>query len=150
MTVFGSGPLTEIMRQRLEILLWWVLPPIVIPSLRWLQDPPKLKNKLFIRDFTTYSIGAVVFFAVKYLSEAAAGPFIKNLQAKCLLGSAVGLAANLLYAGIGAIKLSQWLTNRSGQRAALLPEKRQRPASNIVINIRPPATFHAFYSGIRL
>ncbi len=104
-----NGPLNEGRRQFLEMIIWWGIPPLVVPALRWTQDPPEHRWNLFIRDFTTYSLGTGIFFLGKYLMEKATRSRFTNPQAAILFGSAFGLLVNQLYVGIGAVKLSRWL-----------------------------------------
>lgn len=99
-----------------ETLLTWVAPPLVVPALRFFQDPPESRVTLFARDFATYSLGAGLFFLTRYgihrfLQEVAPGMPPKARQLMAFLGA---LAINLVYAGVGAVQLSQWLTGKPG------------------------------------
>lgn len=143
-----NGPLNEGRRQFLEMIIWWGIPPLVVPALRWTQDPPEQRWNLFIRDFTTYSLGTGIFFLGKYLMEKATKSRFTNPQAAILLGSAFGLAINQLYVGIGAVKLSRWLAptkvvplsrKPSGSSVEIVPTVRphQRPVQpNIRLGLR--------------
>jgi hypothetical protein len=124
--------------QLMERRLTWIVPPLVIPALRYMQDSVETRDKLFIRDFTTYSIGAAAFFAASLLAKKGfqsvrlfRQPAIQNFAAFM-----VGLACNQLYAGVGAIKLSEWLTKRV---KADMPadSAKQFSNSNVQIKLSP-------------
>lgn len=99
-------------------ILTWSVPPIVIPALRFYQDPPDERKKLWVRDFTTYSIGAAIFLA----TELAANFFLKRSKLirkenqRNFTSFLAGLIANQLYAGIGAVKLSKIISAKNPKK----------------------------------
>lgn len=94
--------------------LIWVAPAFGIPGLRYFQDSKEQRNELFVRDASTYSIGAMVylvtFFGGRKLMQsqfpkmgATVHDFIPFLAA---------LTLNILYAGIGAVRFSKWMSQK--------------------------------------
>jgi hypothetical protein len=94
---------------KIKDYLTWLMPPLVIPALRYCQDPLEERNKLFARDFSTYSLGAGLFLGVK----AGLGVVLKktglNPDVQDFVSFAAALTLNLLYAGLVAPNLSAWL-----------------------------------------
>ncbi len=125
--------------RKVETALTWITPPLAIPALRYFQDPPELRKTLFVRDFTTYSIGAGIFLLTGWLTHTAlkASGIIKNPSVLKLAAFLTALTANLLYAGVGAIKLSQRL-NPAQKAASAPPVKLPSQAP------KPMQTFPAF------
>ena len=95
--------------RKIEQAAIWVAPALFIPGIRFFQDSPEDRNKLFVRDLTTYSIGAAIYF----LTRGLAGKLInfKNESVKNITSTSIALTANILYAGIVAVKMSQLLDN---------------------------------------
>jgi hypothetical protein len=115
-------------------LMTWTLPAAVVPSLRWFQDKPELRNQLFIRDFVTFSLGSVHYFGAQLLTQFA----LKNVVPKQRLkpfSAATGLAAYMAFAGVGALRISKWLEKR------LLPPQ---PAKVTPHTLQPVAPFSGF------
>lgn len=94
--------------------LIWVAPAFGIPGLRYFQDSKEQRNELFVRDASTYSVGAMVylvtFFGGRKLMQtqfpkmgATVHDFIPFLAA---------LTLNILYAGIGAVRFSKWMSQK--------------------------------------
>lgn len=104
----STSPL-HLLTPKLESLLSWGLPPLIIPLLRWFQDPPELRWKLFTRDFTTYSIGTCLFLGGRSLLRKALKGFIPNEGTRELSAFLIALGGNLAFAGIGALKISKWI-----------------------------------------
>jgi hypothetical protein len=106
--------------------LTWTAPAVVIPSLRFVQDVkarPETANELFIRDFTSYAIGATCFLVGKYLANKgfkAAGLF-KNDHLREFTAFLTGLTGYLLYSGIGALKVANHFSKTD--RKSLLAQK---------------------------
>lgn len=117
--------------------LTWVMPAVFIPTARRIidgnnyKDTPGLANQLYVRDLTTYSIGAATFFAVRTLAYEALSrtKLIKSDPKAYFAASLAGLGANLLYAGIGAPKLSQFLFKNKGYKK---PQKSSQEAITTV------------------
>ena len=91
--------------------------PLMIPPLRYFQDeekPQKLRKELLYRDFSTYSVGTGVYFAIKFLVskllESKQFNKVSN-SSKNLVGVMIGMTAYVMYNAIGAIKTSKMLTN---------------------------------------
>ena len=129
--------------------LTWGAPAIGIPALRYFQDDKENRNALFVRDASTYSVGAVSFWATQYgirrLLDRMAGKEIqlktpnflhsvlgdkfpkqalnmpKELETIKFIAFAAALAANIAYAGIGAVRLSQWFKT-AGQSSEATPQ----------------------------
>jgi hypothetical protein len=110
-------------------LLTWTAPALAIPTLRYTQDDRDQRKTLFIRDLSTYTIGAALFL----VSEIA---FRKLFQGQKLapktteLGAFIlALTLNILYAGMGAVQLSHWFNRHYGDPAqsATDPDKKAEP-----------------------
>jgi hypothetical protein len=99
-------PSTQPMIQK---VLTWTAPAIAIPALRYTQDTHLQRKELFIRDASTYSIGALLFLGTEWAAKKLFDHtnLIQNLARRDLAAFMVGLTVNLLYAGIGAVRLSQ-------------------------------------------
>lgn len=100
-------------------LLTWITPAIGIPALRYSQDTQAQRRELFIRDASTYTVGALLFLGTERAMQA-----ILEKTALCKTSKEIGalliaLTANITYAGIGAIHLSRWLTQK--QKMVNLP-----------------------------
>lgn len=99
-----------------------VLMPSLLPLLRFQFDEPDQRKKLFVRDFTGGWIGMASYYAARFLTNRAGDAF--KLQQKMGLTPAkyntfiyaasvtAGWLGNILYQGIGAVKLSQWMDKR--------------------------------------
>lgn len=97
---------------KLETIITWTAPALFIPSLRVFNDPPKERKKLFVRDFTTYSIGTTLFFVSKSIAYNLLNKVIKNEGKKNFASFMVAITSNIMYAGVGAVKLSQFIDKK--------------------------------------
>lgn len=105
--------------------LTWVAPAVGIPALRYFQDRKEQRNELFVRDASTYSLGALIFLGIFFGGKAVLrryeSPLNQWIEKKWnrpalrlnsnkieLIAYLPALAANILYAGIGSVRLSQW------------------------------------------
>lgn len=95
-------------------VLTWGLPPLAIPTMRYLQDPPESRKQLFVRDASTYVMGAAIYFLVGRGSLHLFNRFkvIPNLVYREMTAFLLGLTANLLYAGVGAVHFSHWVNRQ--------------------------------------
>jgi hypothetical protein len=99
--------------ERLIQTLTWVAPAAVIPTLRFVQDTrqrPEMSKELFVRDFTTYSIGAALFLGLSIASEKlyqSLKLFKGNNNKIKFAAFMTGLVPYLLYSGIGALKIAE-------------------------------------------
>lgn len=96
-------------------VLTWTAPAIAIPALRYTQDSHQRRAELFIRDASTYTIGALLFLGTDRLTKKILD-FYKIFQkeeSRKLTAFLVGLTLNLLYAGIGAVHLSKLFTKKT-------------------------------------
>ncbi len=97
----------------IELFLTWITPAIFVPMGRFVEDKDtslSKKKELFVRDFTTYSIGASLYFAGRGIVKG----LTKNNKSltskeKRLLGVAVGVGVYNLYAALGSIKTARFL-----------------------------------------
>lgn len=88
----------------------WVAPAIGIPALRYFQDRKEQRNELFVRDASTYSIGALIYISTLFGGQALLNRYAKKQlsePSRKLIPFFVALTANILYAGIGSVRLSQ-------------------------------------------
>ncbi len=92
---------------RVAEMATWCAPPLVIPTLRYFQDPPESRRRLFVRDFSTYSLGAMVYFGAKLLALQLFRPLIRDTMRRQLAALLVGLSANMIFAGLAAVRLSR-------------------------------------------
>jgi hypothetical protein len=108
-------------------IMTWVAPAIGIPGLRYFQDDKEQRKQLFIRDASTYTLGALTFLALKngvlYGLEHSKTILrkIPSGETRHTLAFMVGLAGNILYAGIGAIYLSQKFGKSSSETTQFNP-----------------------------
>lgn len=95
--------------------LTWVAPSVGIPTLRYFQDSKEQRRELFIRDAATYSLGAVTYLVLFYGGKRAMGHFFPKVKddLKEFIPFVAGLAANILYSGIGAVRLSKYLSGKT-------------------------------------
>jgi len=99
-------------RKNLRDAIIWATPALGIPTLRFFQDPPETRKKMFIRDFGTYTVGAATFILTNILTTKTLNKVlkdnIKNRDIKIdFIALGIALLANILYAGIGAVKVSE-------------------------------------------
>ncbi|MEI7475091.1 MAG: hypothetical protein WCK67_09980 [bacterium] len=101
--------------QKVKDVITWTAPSVFIPSIRYLQDPPDRRNELFARDFTTYSIGAGIYFIAGIMSKKLLDKtkLIKSEEVKEFISFLSAITFNILYASIGAIKISQHIKKES-------------------------------------
>lgn len=92
-------------------VLTWVVPAVGIPALRYFQDNHTQRNELFIRDASTYAMGALLFLSLYNGGKSVLKrlPRAKSMSesARDLTAFLTALSANILYAGVGAVKFSQ-------------------------------------------
>ena len=102
----------------------WIAPAIAIPSLRYTQDNRGQRNELFVRDASTYTIGAAIYYVGELVAKKVLMPYQQTLSRFRLLNNnhklelaafLVGLSANLLYAGIGAVHVSHAIARRQAR-----------------------------------
>ncbi len=89
--------------------LTWVAPAVGIPALRYFQDQKEQRKELFVRDASTYSVGALIYLGLFFGGKS----FLKHLKptlnehVRDLSAFLVAITANIVYAGIGAVRISQ-------------------------------------------
>ncbi len=93
----------------------WGLPAVGIPTLRYFQDDKDERLKLFVRDGTTYTIGALTYFAVSVPVRAMLKKLAKPMTTPVreFFSILAGVGGNVLYAGIGAVKVSEWVSRKT-------------------------------------
>ena len=107
-------PLIKQHAPQIERVITWAGPPLIIPALRFSRDDPEHRNELFVRDFSSWSIGSAGFLGGSALSAI----LLKKLPQKLsnttirLTSFLVGFTIYCLYSGIGALKLSKWFNNK--------------------------------------
>lgn len=118
--------------QKAQEILTWTTPSLVIPALRFVQDDPKDRKELFIRDFTSYAIGGCSYFAGTALGQLffKTTKLVKNKPMVNFLSFLTGLAGYLLYSGIGAVQLSKKLSKKKKPK-----EQLKQAAQNIQTNV---------------
>lgn len=131
-------PITDKRLKQIKDTVTWVAPAIGIPALRYFQDRKEQRNELFVRDASTYSIGALTFlgvffggkFALKRYAPTLNHWFRQKLGAKKpvlyensieLISFLSALSANIAYAGIGSVRLSQFVSRLQGKEPQQLP-----------------------------
>ena len=124
MAINGSAIASRVLTT--ENILTWTAPAVAIPGLRYTQDSQQNRKELFIRDASTYSIGALTFFLVRQIARKGMDYFhlFRSNDTRYLIAFLIGLTANLLYAGIGAVKFSHAFSryqNRKAQHPNLSP-----------------------------
>jgi hypothetical protein len=115
---YFSPPLKQALTRHehtIATLATWVGAPFLVPVIRYTQDKPEERRRLFIRDFSSLSLGACLYFAAslftkKLLNKSKA--FENHPAEKRLLSLGAGLAANVMFTSFFAVKLSQWLDNK--------------------------------------
>lgn len=133
-------------RLRYIRVIGWGLPVALIPSLRFAQDSdksPSLRKELFVRDFSSYSIGTGIYFGALYGAfKAVKSPIIKNLSKnkKMILPEVIATASYCLWSGIIAPKLSKKFNkkahknNISDNKNELMPHIKVKPMNQKDIN----------------
>lgn len=103
--------------------LTWVGPAISIPALRYFQDDPQQRKELFVRDASTYTVGAMLYIGVrlavsqllnegkirlgKYKIPLFHKPLPLGKGVKEIIAVIAGLTVNVTFAGIGATYFSR-------------------------------------------
>lgn len=105
-------PLSQINAKHFPLIkdvLTWTAPALLIPAFRYFQDPPQQRKELFLRDASTYSVGAGLFLGLGLLSRKLLNRWgtFKNPASKDLAAFLIALGANILYAGVGAVHFSR-------------------------------------------
>jgi hypothetical protein len=124
----GLLNLLKSQERRIADVMTWVAFPLSVPLMRLTQDEKDERFKLFIRDFSTLFIGAGVFFMAKGMSGKLfelTGILRRQPETRRLLSLGTGLSANVLFSGLGAVKLSHWAQDR------LSPQRRQASFESI-------------------
>ena len=113
-------------------VLTWVAPSVGIPSLRYFQDSKEQRRELFIRDAATYSLGAVTFLTLFFGGKKAIGHFFPTMrkEVKEFIAFVPALTANILYSGIGAVRLSKYFSQKQ--------QENQSPPRPTVPIVSPP------------
>lgn len=89
--------------------LTWVAPAIGIPTLRYFQDDKAQRRELFVRDASTYTLGALLFLGTYFAGKRMMTHFPQlGNGARELIPFVTALAVNILYAGVGSVRLSKW------------------------------------------
>jgi hypothetical protein len=102
----------------IETAATWLLPAVAIPTLRYINDDKKERDRLFVRDASTYVIGAGLFLGVRAFSQHVLTVLTKQGRVSLsphyakLMSFFLALAANLAYSGVGAVKVSKWVEAR--------------------------------------
>jgi hypothetical protein len=105
----------------LEKVGQWTLAPLLVPALRYLQDPPDKRNEYYVRDFTTLGFGSVVFFGVEALASVLlkqSGRLKPHAECRQFLSYVVGHSAQLFNACVIAIYLSRFQQDAKARAAA--------------------------------
>jgi len=95
--------------------LIWVAPALGIPGLRYFQDSKEQRNELFVRDASTYSVGAMIYLAAFFGGRKLMQHYFPKLGAIAhdFLPFLAALTLNILYAGIGAVRFSKWMSQKT-------------------------------------
>ena len=97
-------------------VLTWTAPALVVPALRFQQDDRANRKELFLRDASTYTLGAALFLGTAFIGRHLLGKLsVFSPAVRDFTSFMVALTANLLYAGVGAVKLSKSFTSRQGE-----------------------------------
>lgn len=96
--------------------LTWVAPAIGIPTLRYFQDDKAQRSELFVRDASTYTLGALLFLGTYFAGKRMMThfPTLGN-GTRELIPFVTALAVNILYAGVGSVRLSKWFRSSQPQ-----------------------------------
>jgi hypothetical protein len=131
--------LPEAVYHKWQIRMMWIGPATLIPAMRYFQDPKETRDQLFVRDFSTYSLGAGLFYGAASLTEKVMdkAKLVKHLPARGFVGFLAGFTAYNAFSGMGALKLAKELctpsslketkteaTDSFNQHPALLPVNR--------------------------
>jgi len=102
----------------------WGAPAIAIPGLRYTQDNHRQRNELFVRDASTYTIGALTYYVgdilatktfTRYQNFLSRFQWLNKDYKLKFTAFLIGLSANLLYAGIGAVHVSHAIARRQAK-----------------------------------
>ncbi|MCE3234235.1 MAG: hypothetical protein K0Q50_415, partial [Vampirovibrio sp.] len=103
--------------------LTWVAPAIGIPTLRYFQDDKAQRKELFVRDASTYTLGALLFLGTYFAGKRMMHHFPRlGDGSRELIPFTVALAVNILYAGIGSVRLSKWFRPAGQAEPASKPQ----------------------------
>jgi len=102
-------------------VMTWVAPALMIPTIRFLNDERENREKMLVRDLSTYTIGAAVFLLTGLVAKkgfTAARLFSGETQRE-FAAFITALAANILYAGIFPVRLSQYYAKKHPPHAEM-------------------------------
>ncbi|MFM7469811.1 MAG: hypothetical protein ACKO37_09955 [Vampirovibrionales bacterium] len=125
----ASGRVSHLVQtheRSISTLATWVVAPLLVPLIHYTQDRPEERRRLFIRDFSSLSIGATLFFTASTLTSNLlkhTKAFAQKASHARLLSLGAGLVANVLFTGFIAVPLSRWLDARLSQRKSLSKTK---------------------------
>lgn len=115
-----TASITPNKARAIETVVTWAGPALFIPTLRFPLDKPEDRKELFVRDFSTYAVGSMIFLGTMGLT----GLLLKKVspakitpQVKRLISFFAAFASYVLYCGIGAVKLSKNFTKNPRERA---------------------------------
>lgn len=119
-----------------QTMLTWLAPAAFIPALRYFHDPVPQRKALFVRDASTLTIGAALFLLTQHgLDKAfAKTSLFKTPEIRRFAAFLLALGANILFAGIGALKISQRLfkpqenSRQAPTQLSLQPVRLPQPA----------------------
>lgn len=103
--------MSEHQANQIQNVITWTAPALVIPALRYLNDDKQDRERLFVRDFSTYLLGSGLYLGVQALSYHTLHRVAPHWSLPQVQLASFGLAltANLLYAGVGAVYVSKWV-----------------------------------------
>jgi hypothetical protein len=114
------GRLSDGQAQKAINILTWTL-PVTVPFIRLTQDPPEIRQQLFIRDATTLAVGGVGFLGTQagFQQLSKRMHWFKGASGqRQLVSFLLAMAGNVLYGSLGAPRLSVWLDNKLKAQSA--------------------------------
>ena len=131
---------------RVGEIVTWLGPTLVVPAMRYAQDPPETRDRLFVRDFSTYAIGSAAYFAMRGLTVRLLQGRFANPNVATMLSMVAGVLGNIAYAGLGAVRFSKWAESKLQARKAAT----QLPAFSGSVPVTKPAFTPTFSAPVAI
>ena len=137
---FSGGGLSGLMadKTRLATYMGILMPNVFVAPIRYftMRETPDVRYRLFMRDVLAAAAGVASFYATRF----AVRPILSKTLMKAKSAENIELAAtftawvvNVLVQGIGAVRMSEWMSKRQQAR-----EKIALPAPVAAMPVVPP------------
>jgi hypothetical protein len=112
-------------------IMTWIVPTLVVPAVRFLQEDKDIRHRLFVRDISTYGVGACCYFLGKLLSLKILQPRIADATLRTLISMGLGVTVNMAFAGFGSVRLSKRVARRDVSKQAAMAHPSGQPMNRV-------------------